>query len=162
MASTSMMIIIICNIFVTLTKPMWNGWKYRKIRRYISQHSFQYSIILQLCLWIATSHVSEENVSISRETILIWQSLSVHNFSYELVDSSCCLSKSSTWSCHHFYFLLLIWFIRLHFVLLQPEKQKLNLPSSVFASGVEEKVGLLNKAAPQSGKVGTNNIILFL
>ncbi|KAK7574144.1 hypothetical protein V9T40_011335 [Parthenolecanium corni] len=33
----------------------------------------------------------------------------------------------------------------------KPEKQKLNLPSSVFASDVEEKVGLLNKAAPQSG-----------
>ncbi|XP_065223601.1 protein LTV1 homolog [Planococcus citri] len=31
------------------------------------------------------------------------------------------------------------------------EKQKLNLPSSVFASEVEEEVGLLNKAAPQSG-----------
>lgn len=28
---------------------------------------------------------------------------------------------------------------------------KLNLPSSVFASNVEEDVGLLNKAAPQSG-----------
>lgn len=28
---------------------------------------------------------------------------------------------------------------------------KLKLPSSVFASGVEEDVGLLNKAAPQSG-----------
>jgi len=29
---------------------------------------------------------------------------------------------------------------------------KLKLPSSVFASNVEEDVGLLNKAAPQSGK----------
>lgn len=29
---------------------------------------------------------------------------------------------------------------------------KLSLPSSVFASGVEEDVGLLNKAAPESGK----------
>lgn len=29
---------------------------------------------------------------------------------------------------------------------------KLNLPSSVFASTVEEDVGLLNKAAPESGK----------
>lgn len=29
---------------------------------------------------------------------------------------------------------------------------KLNLPSSVFASSVEENVGLLNKAAPESGK----------
>lgn len=28
---------------------------------------------------------------------------------------------------------------------------KINLPSSVFASNVEEKVGLLNKAAPVSG-----------
>ncbi|KAL2724217.1 caldesmon [Vespula squamosa] len=31
------------------------------------------------------------------------------------------------------------------------EDHKLNLPSSVFASNVEEKVGLLNKAAPVSG-----------
>lgn len=31
------------------------------------------------------------------------------------------------------------------------EKQKLKLPSSVFASTVEEEVGLLNKAAPESG-----------
>lgn len=29
---------------------------------------------------------------------------------------------------------------------------KLKLPSSVFASEVEEKVGLLNKAAPHSGQ----------
>ncbi|XP_017786723.1 PREDICTED: protein LTV1 homolog [Nicrophorus vespilloides] len=32
-----------------------------------------------------------------------------------------------------------------------PETSKLNLPSSVFASTVEEDVGLLNKAAPESG-----------
>lgn len=31
------------------------------------------------------------------------------------------------------------------------EDYKLNLPSSVFASNIEEKVGLLNKAAPVSG-----------
>lgn len=33
----------------------------------------------------------------------------------------------------------------------QKEKAKVQLPSSVFASEVEEDVGLLNKAAPQSG-----------
>lgn len=32
-------------------------------------------------------------------------------------------------------------------------QNKLNLPSSVFASTVEEDVGLLNKAAPQSGNL---------
>lgn len=35
---------------------------------------------------------------------------------------------------------------------------KLQLPSSVFASHVEEDVGLLNRAAPQSG---TNHIIIL-
>lgn len=33
----------------------------------------------------------------------------------------------------------------------QTNAPKINLPSSVFASNVEEKVGLLNKAAPVSG-----------
>jgi protein LTV1 len=35
---------------------------------------------------------------------------------------------------------------------LSSQAAKLKLPSSVFASNVEEDVGLLNKAAPQSGK----------
>lgn len=40
------------------------------------------------------------------------------------------------------------------------EKPKVNLPSSVFASGVEEDVGLLNKAAPESGKKSTFTILI--
>lgn len=35
----------------------------------------------------------------------------------------------------------------------QKEKPKVMLPSSVFESEVEEKIGMLNKAAPQSGNI---------
>jgi len=44
------------------------------------------------------------------------------------------------------------------------QDHKLNLPSSVFQSGVEEKVGLLNRAAPHSGmkfKEAIDSSILF-
>lgn len=37
--------------------------------------------------------------------------------------------------------------------IIKKEKPKVMLPSSVFESEVEEKVGLLNKAAPQSGNI---------
>jgi len=37
--------------------------------------------------------------------------------------------------------------------LIKKEKPKVMLPSSIFESEVEEKVGLLNKAAPQSGNI---------
>lgn len=39
---------------------------------------------------------------------------------------------------------------------------KLNLPSSVFASNVEEDVGLLNKAAPESGRTNKLNVSFSL
>lgn len=41
----------------------------------------------------------------------------------------------------------------IYFCIIKKEKPKVMLPSSIFESEVEEKVGLLNKAAPQSGNI---------
>lgn len=41
----------------------------------------------------------------------------------------------------------------IYFCMIKKEKPKVMLPSSIFESEVEEKVGLLNKAAPQSGNI---------
>jgi len=46
-----------------------------------------------------------------------------------------------------------IKFIFLFFCIIKKEKPKVMLPSSIFESEIEEKVGLLNKAAPQSGNI---------
>lgn len=48
--------------------------------------------------------------------------------------------------------LFFINFIYLFFFLLQQGDTRISLPSSVFASHVEEKVGVLNKAAPKKGE----------
>jgi len=44
-------------------------------------------------------------------------------------------------------------FLFIYFCVIKKEKPKVMLPSSIFESEVEEKVGLLNKAAPQSGEI---------
>lgn len=59
------------------------------------------------------------------------------------------------------YFLILYFILKIYIdeiyvfffiCIIKKENPKVMLPSSVFESEVEEKVGLLNKAAPQSGK----------
>lgn len=49
-------------------------------------------------------------------------------------------------------FLSFFPFFQLYSCFLQ-DQQRFKLPSSVFQSEVEEDVGLLNRAAPHSGKV---------